>query len=255
MIPDDDVKQLFWDTLNIHRDHLSSEEALPTQFYRGRGPQTWENWHPGGCNRHKSVFDRFNAIPKYCFDCYKVSIEPRTVVELFKLMMVFEKLELPNDNSRKCLAETREQISGAYKGLIVCIGLEEGIEILKLMERVIAEKISNKIKVTLRRGCSEYGIAYPEYARVEQGMTTMDYKESWQEYEDLVDKELVITEPPAGFTYNRPTYTPQDVRVMFYWIKYAATIGDLSYLKIWGNILEPFPDLKRPSPYSPVEND
>ena len=37
------------------------------------------------CDRHKSIFEDHNVIPEYCFGCYKVQIEPRTVLELFKL--------------------------------------------------------------------------------------------------------------------------------------------------------------------------
>jgi hypothetical protein len=256
MIFDEDVKQLFWDNLNIQRKYLYSEEPYPNQFFRGVGPHTWANQHPGGCKRHMLVFNKFNIIPKYCFNCYKVLIEPRTVVELFKLMMVFDKLELPNDNSRKCTVETREEISGTYKGFIVCRSVEEGMDILKLVKNVISENISDKIQATLKRGCSEYPLAYPEYARIGHGAATMEYKEQWQEYEDLADQELVInTQPPASDTYNQKTYSTRDVRVMLAWLTYAATIGDLSYLKIYGSVLQPLPDLERPSLFHPVEDD
>ena len=169
-------------------------------------------------------------------------------------MMVFDKLELQNDNTRKCLVETREQVSGAYKGIIVCRDIEEGMALLKLVQNVVSEKISKKIQVTMRRGCSEYGLSYPEYAQIGQGVATMDYKEEWQEYEDLADKELVIdTQPPVSDTYNHPTYTTRDVRVMLSWLVYAATIGDFSYLKIYNSVLKPLPDLKRPSPFQPID--
>lgn len=254
MISDDDVKQLFRKYLTIHRERLSSDDPLPLQFFRGRGPLTWEGQHPGGCKRHKAVFDKFNIIPKYCFDCYKVSVEARNVVELFKLMVVFEELELPDDNSRKCLVEVREQVSGAYKGLIACRGIEEGEKILELVKKAVFERISQKLRVSIKRGCSEYALAYPEYAPVRRGGGMMEYKEEWQECEDLADKELDIMRAPVNPTFNKPTYTPQDVRVMFAWLKYAATIGDPSYLKIWGSVLAPFTDFKRP-PFEAVEDD
>lgn len=256
MISDEDVRQLFQYNLNVQYKLLYSDEPYPNQFFRGRASHTWENSHPGGCKRHGLVFDKFNIIPKYCFSCYKVLIEPRTVVELFKLMMVFDKLELPNDNTRKCLVETRAQVSGTYKGLIYCKGVEEGMEILKLVQNVISEKISKKIQVTLKRGCSEYALAYPEYARIGQGMATMEYKEQWQEYEDLADKVLVIsTQHPVSDTYNHPTYTTRNVRAMLAWLTYAATIGDLSYQKIYGSVLRPRSDLKRPTPFHPVKDE
>lgn len=255
MISDEDVKQLFRDTWRIQSRHWDRSKPLCTQFYRGVGSHSWENQHPGNCQRHVSVYSKFKVIPRYCFECYKIVIEPRTVMELFKLMMVFDKIELPNDNTRKCIVERRKEVSGTYKGLIYCRGLEEGKEILKVIQAMMSEEISEKIPATLKRGCSEYARTYPEYAQVGQGAAAMEYQEEWQEYEDLVDRELVInTQLSLNDTYNSLVYTPQDAQVMLVWLKYAATIGDTSYRKIcWA--LQPFPDLDRPSPFHPVEDE
>jgi hypothetical protein len=171
-------------------------------------------------------------------------------------MVVFEKLVLPNDNTRKCIIETREQVSGTYKGFIYCRGIEEGNEILKIVQKVISEEVSKKIPVTIKRGCSEYPVAYPEFAQVGQGTIAMKYKEEWQEYEDLADRELVVnTQSSESDTYNHPSYTLQDAKIMLSWLIYAATIGDVSYLKISGMTLQPFQKLKRPSPFHAVENE
>lgn len=250
MISDEDVKRLFQNGKSLLANHFDHNKSLNTQFHRGIGLHVWKDQHPGGCIRHMSVFNKFNIIPKYCFTCYKVLIEPRTVVELFKLMVVLEKLDLPNDNTRKCIVETREQVSGTYKGFIYCRGLEEGEEILKMIQKVISKEISKKIPVTLKRGCSEYPLAYPEYAQA------MEYKEEWQEYEDLADKNLVVnTQLSESDSHNRPAYTLQDAQTMLAWLKYAATIGDLSYLKISGGTLQPFQNVKRPSPFHLVEGE
>ena len=108
VISDEDVKCLFQNAWRVHGKHYDFKKPHGTQFFRGVDPLSWENQHPDGCKRHLSVFDEFNIIPKYCFNCYKVLIEPRTVVELFKLMMVIEELDLPGDNTRKCTLETRK---------------------------------------------------------------------------------------------------------------------------------------------------
>lgn len=250
MIYDKDVKQLFKNGESILAKSMSQNMTLNTQFHRGVGLHTWKNQHPGGCIRHMKVFNKFNAIPKYCFNCYKVYLEPRTVVELFKLMVVFEKLKLPNDNTRKCIVETREEVSGFYKGFIYCRGLDEGKEILKIVQKVVSKDISKKIPATLKKGCSEYGLAYPEYAQIGKGKATMEYKKEWQEYENLVDQDLVInTRPTASDTHNRPGYSEQDAQIMLAWLKYAAMIGDLSYLKISDRTLQPFQNMKRPTPF------
>lgn len=253
MIYDKDVKQLFKNAESFLAKSVRQDTILGTQFHRGVGLYAWEKQHPGGCERHMQVFNKFNAIPKYCFNCYKVFFEPRTVVELFKLMVVFEKLKLQNDNTRKCIVETRDQVSGSYKGFIYCRGLDEGKEILKKVQKVVSKEISKKMPVTLKRGCSEYGIAYPEYARIEQGQATMEYKNDWQKYEDLVDQDLVLdTQINTNKTYNHPGYSEQDAQIMLAWLKYAATIGDLSYLKISDCTLTPFQNMKRPSPFHKV---
>ena len=255
MISDEDVKLLFQNTWRTKGKNLDLNKPFPHQFYRGIGPQMWENSHPGGCTRHTMVFSRFNIIPRYCFDCYKVLIEPRTVVELFKLMMVFEKLKLPNDNTRKCTVECREQLSGTYKGLIYCRGIEEGEEICKMLQKVVQEEISKMIPVTFKRGCSEFPLAYPEYAHTGQGKAAMEYKEEWQVYEDLAETQLIInTQPSANSTFNSPEYTSDDAHVMLTWLKYAATIGDKSYLKICWR-LQPFSNLKRTAAFPATEDD
>ena len=94
MISDEDVKQLFLNgQVALSKDESLRREVY-TQFFRGIIGHNWPDHHPGGCKRDMAVFQRFKAIPRYCFDCYKISIEPRTVIELFKLMVFFEKLEL-----------------------------------------------------------------------------------------------------------------------------------------------------------------
>ena len=153
MISDDEVKQLF----QRNGKKWQPGKPLATEFYRGITPSQWKNQHPGRCIRHMSVFVEFNIIPEYCFDCYKVQIEPGTVVELFKLMVIFEQLKLEEDNTRKCCVECREQISGAYKGLIYCREFEDAEAICKMVKETVSKEISKEIsslsKTRLFRVC------------------------------------------------------------------------------------------------------
>lgn len=256
MISDEEVKSLFQNTWRAYSKHYDYKKPHNAQFFRGIDSLKWENQHPDGCKRHLWVFDQFNVIPKYCFNCYKVQIEPRTVVELFKLMMVIEKLDLPNDNTRKCTVENRQAVSGTYKGLIYCQSLDEGKEVLEIARQVVAEEISKDVPVSLKRGCSEYAVTYPEYAQTGQDKPAMEYRDEWQGDEEQAGKEWAVinTSPPASPVYEPQTYTPRDALVMFTWLKYAATIGDDSYLKICWR-LQPFHNVERPSPFRPAEND
>ena len=255
MISDEDLKQLYLNGRRLLDEHWEDPKHPTLQFFRGKGGLIWKDKRLVSCERHMAVFNEFNIIPKYCFDCYKVVITPRNVVELFKLMVVFEKLDLPNDNTRKCLAESRMEISGTYTGLIYCMGIKEGREVLKIAQKVVSEEISEKIVVNLKRGCSEYALAYPKYAKVSQGASAMKYKKKWQKYEDLADKNNYFdnTQPAVGNTFNNPGYTCREAHVMHAWLTYAAAIGDLSYQRISGRVLPPNPQVVRPIPFSPVE--
>jgi hypothetical protein len=43
------------------------------------------------CKRHKNIFNKFNIIPKFCFGCYKVQVEPKSIIELIKLFVIQQK--------------------------------------------------------------------------------------------------------------------------------------------------------------------
>ena len=256
MISDKDVLQIFQKGQVILAPYLKPGMRIYTQFCRGISPHLWKKQHPGSCKRHIAVFNKFNIIPEYCFNCYKIVVEPRTVIELFKLMVVFEKLELKNDNTRKCMVESREYLSGTYKGFIYCTGIEEGKEILNIIQQIVSKEISNKIPISIKRGCSEYAASYPEFAEVNQNKTPMKYRNEWSKYEDLADKEFKIDVPDTLIdTYNTPTYTPRDAQIMLAWLRYAATVGDLSYLEISQETLQPFANLKRSFTHSPVKKN
>jgi hypothetical protein len=187
-----------------------------------------------GCDRHFKVFDNFKIIPENCFGCYKVYVEPRTVVELIKLLLVFDSLKIPNDNVRKCMVEVRPGISGAYKGYLYCRGLEEGEILKKSVAAIVSEKISSEIPVSIKRGCSEFSMAYPSYGYIKDGSTPpMSYKKQWREKEIYTDEHLVTYQYPLFYdTYNHSGLTLLDAFVFHVWVGYAAAIGDLSYLTL-----------------------
>lgn len=246
MISDEDVRQLFQSMLNAPAGYVGPNvEGMMVQIFRGA---PWKDEHPGACQRHMTVFNKFGVIPKHCFDCYKVVIMPRTVVELFKLLMVFEKVSLPNDNTRKVTIEMRADCSGAYKGFVYSRSIEEGKEARKVIRNAVSCDISPKVPVTLKRGCSEYARAYPRYAEVKPGVAVMRYNEDWQAHEDFVDRNFTFPTgiPRSNIIIINATYTPVEIYSMQYWLRYAATIGDVSYLPLAGRTLPPIPQLNHP---------
>ena len=258
MITDQDVIILFESFAKIPLGLTEAKlQTKNRQLFSGKAT----NKFPVGCQRHLEIYNQFDVIPEYCFDCYKVIIKPRNILELFKLLMIFdsEKYGLAIDNQRKCMVEEREDCSGTYKGFIFCKGIKDGNYVLDLAQKAVYEHISPQVSVALKRGCSEYAKTYPKFPRTKPGkkpdQVVMHYKNSWKTHEEYFDKKYTLNEfeiPPdinddtsyAGID-GSTTYSGKEVFCMQYWLRYAATIGDKSYLEITGMEVPPIPNLKR----------
>lgn len=210
----------------------------------------------GVCQRAALIFDKFKAIPEYCFGCYKVLVEPRTVMELFKLILLFEKIDLPQNNRRKCMVENRPTCAGTYKGYVYCGGLEEGEAVYAAVREAVSDEISPEIPMYIRRGCSEFSTAYPEYGIVKPGVEPMKYNEDWRVFEEYFDKRAkwIPRDTNGGKDKMDSSYKPSEIFAMTYFLHYAATIGDDSYLEIADRTLARLQSVKRPpfvNPSSP----
>jgi hypothetical protein len=235
MIPDESAKAIFSHCENILQNYWENNLLGPSQFYRGITTNLWKDSYTANCERHMLIFQTNNVIPEYCFNCYKILVEPRDVLELFKLMIIFNGIQLPNNNTRKCMVETRAEISGTYKGLVYSQNLEEAKGMLLSLREIISKEISPEITISLKRGCSEYAISYPEYTEFDdENIPTMQYRPEWRDYEKAADENgLAEHFPPILVDNINPKgYTLGDAKVMLNWLKYAATIEDVSYLKI-----------------------
>ena len=179
------------------------------------------------CKRHKAIFNKFNIIPKFCFGCYKVQVEPRSIIELIKLLVVFDQIKLDKNNTRKCMIEMRQEVSGFYKGLIYCTSLKEAYQIANYLEKVVEEKISSELSVIIKRGCSEYPISFPDYKEINKsGPQLMSYNEDWKSIEKNHDslnpmKSNKIIPTLSGINLH-------DILIVQNWIDYAKGIGDTS---------------------------
>lgn len=243
MISDEEVGLFFRERLS--RQGAYGGDPISLQIFRGMSSLSWKGQHAAGCFRHFTVFNNFGAIPEYCFDCCKVLVEPRTVLELFKLLMIFDRLDLPGNNTRKCICETRDFCSGAYKGFLYCRGIDEAVAVGDRVRELIGNEISPDIPVVVKRGCSEFERAYPGYSHIGPGVAPMRYREEWRRHEAFVDKNATFRPPGVDGGGNTP-YGPTEIFATHFWLSYAATIGDTSYLKITGSPVPPIPQLKRP---------
>lgn len=179
------------------------------------------------CKRHKAIFNKFNIIPKFCFGCYKVQVEPGSILDLIKLLLVFDQIKLKKNNTRKCLIEKRQEISGFYKGLIYCTDLEEAYQIANYLEKIVQEQISSELSVTIKRGCSEYPISFPDYKKINKsGPQLMNYNENWESIESNYDSLHPIKPNKIIPTLSGINFL--DILIIQNWIDYAKGIGDTS---------------------------
>ena len=178
------------------------------------------------CKRHKSIFNRHKIIPKFCFNCYKVQIEPKSIIELIKLFIIFDQLKLNKNNTRKCNVELRPEISGFYKGLIYCSDLQQANQIAAHLDKIIDQRIGSGLTSKIKRGCSEYAITFPDYKEINNsGTQLMSYIEDWKVIEEVHDREKPIY-AEKGRRESLSGLNLSDILVIQKWIDYAKGIGD-----------------------------
>ncbi len=203
---------------------LSKIDTKETQIYR-------HNSIDLNCNRHFKVFNNFNVIPEFCFSCFKVTIHAKTVLELFKLYFVFDRLNLKSNNSRKLMVESRKDVLGKYKGFIYCSSVEEGESIKQKLKNILIKNIGNDCSISLKRGCSEFALKYPLYKKASINFNEMmSYDKNWKKKEEIIDNQIwnknsqkkIINQSLIGPTLR-------DILVMRNWIFYARKIGDNSF--------------------------
>jgi hypothetical protein len=100
---------------------------------------------------------------------------------------------------------------------------------------MLNKKINKNILITVKRGCSEYGIAYPQYKKINQNDDQlMRYNAEWRSKEKFIDDKLAKRNQSRQrvLRKNLPGATVCDILIMRNWIGYAKIIGDLSYKKI-----------------------
>ena len=217
---DDNIIKLVHESSKIIKRYKTELVTERVQVYRNNSVDL-------NCDRHKAIFNKFNIIPKFCFGCYKIQIEPRSIIDLIKLLIIFDKIKLNKNNIRKCIVEMRPNISGFYKGLIYCSGLEEANQVSNYLNRVVNENISSELFVTIKRGCSEYPISYPNYKKINKvGEQPMNYNEDWKSIEEKYDslnsiKSNIIIPTVSGLNLH-------DILIIQNWIDYAKAIGDTS---------------------------
>ena len=145
------------------------------------------------CKRHMSVFDNHKIIPEHCFGCYKVQVEPNTLIELLRIFLVFDQVSLNNNNTRKCMIELRPEIPGFYKGLVYCSGLDEAIRVSNQLNLLLKKYVNPSLVSQVKRGCSEFSLIYPSYNEInDPKRQSLSYNEDWKSIEIQHDRAFPI---------------------------------------------------------------
>lgn len=192
-----------------------------------------------GCKRHFEIFDNYKVIPEYCFGCFKVQIELSSIIDLFKLYLIFDKLNLSKNNSKKTMVELRPIASGCYKGIIYCFGIEDAEEIYSKLEKILLNKIIRKYQMIIKRGCTEFGIEHPNYKIInKQSEKFMNYNTDWKKKENIIDNTSLKIQRQKNIKHSKSIngVTLSDVLIMRNWLYYAKLIGDEDYKKLDLNI-------------------
>tara|TARA_B100001564_G_scaffold235973_1_gene199445 strand:+ start:176 stop:1492 length:1317 start_codon:yes stop_codon:yes gene_type:complete len=193
------------------------------------------------CGRHFKIFNEFNVIPKYCFGCYKIQINLKTVVDLIKLFFIFNKIKLKRNNIRKCIIENRNKIQGNYKGYIYCKEIAEAEKIKKMINEMITQEDIGLDNITLKHGCSEFYESYPEFKKINpNGEREMEYDNEWKSFEEIIDSR-----EPKRIETDKKIWSKSieginlsDILIINNWISYAQIIGDESYKKVYEKKIE-----------------
>ena len=158
------------------------------------------------------------------------------MVDLIKLYFAFDNLNLKNNNTRKCIVETRDKIKGNYKGYLYCEDLSDAETVKKIVEdKLLNMKLENH-SITIKHGCSEFYKPYPKFEKINyEGKQEFEYNKNWEQKEKLVDDD-----EPKRIDADKKIWEASlrglnlsDVLIINNWLYYAKATKDFSYKRIY----------------------
>lgn len=135
------------------------------------------------CERHKRIFNKFNTIPKFCFNCIKIVIFLDDPYDLIRLVLFFDQYENLFKFDRKCMIEKQNE---KFKAYIYFDSIELAKKVSKEITPIMEVLVGQKIKYEIKRGCSEYAVKYPDFKDINQNMT---YPKEWSVNEEKSDND------------------------------------------------------------------
>ena len=183
------------------------------------------------CSRHTKIFSEADIIPEFCFGCFKVQVEVKTLFSLIRLTKLFYDMTFKQDLTRKTMIEMRPEIHGFYKGLFYCRGLDQAQELKAILDTDLYRAFGEEIVSQIKRGCSEFPLKFPDYGKIENANTTiMSYPSKWKAKETLFDQNNWI-KSKTNLIPSSSEFCLSDFFIVQKWIDYAKGLGDPS--SVW----------------------
>lgn len=140
------------------------------------------------CERHKSIFKKYNTIPKYCFDCFKVVIESKSFYDLLKVSLLFDQVTFFSNFNRKNMIDKKTK-KDLFKSIIYCTSLDQVFDVEKKTKKIF-QVLLDDFTIESKRGCHEYEVKYPDYKKIyKKKSELMNFPEKWRNNEKEYDTE------------------------------------------------------------------
>ena len=220
LIKDEMIFSIFEKQNRMVDKYLEDIKINSTQTFR---KEKLENLN---CERHKKIFFEQNVIPEYCFSCFKILIKPESILELIKVYIIFDNLNLPLKNERKCMIELRDNVEGIYKAFIYCKTIEECTEILDEIKKLIKKNIGKNLNVEIKRGCSEYSKKFKSYKNLKE---LYKYNLDWKKIEKEYDLRYPYLKDDFSDKIVKKGSSIRDVLTMRNWVYFAFLNKDKTY--------------------------
>lgn len=155
-------------------------------------------------------------VPSKCQGCWKVVVRPKTVKQLFALLAVQKRIDVPS----KCGIEIRRTTSSNYGGYFYTRSLQEGLERYEqVRDEVNADdQLGPDVDVLLKRGCTEFEHA----CGPSDGWTVTERQ---LQVERLVERFIILDDVEARQPELLINHTHRQ------WIEFAFERGDMTYLE------------------------
>ena len=178
-----------------------------------------------GCTRHKKLFSMHEIISSFCFGCFKVYVDPNSLVGLIQLAQIFYHYEFPKNVIMKTVVETREDVQGTYKGIIYCNSYEQSQCVMKSIHDLVNKLKYRDWTISMRRGCIEFSDRFPDFGIIDsKDPKFFQFPDQWhsieRNYEHIKQVDTNVKWPACA------KFTLSDLLVIRNWIDYAKGLND-----------------------------